>query len=283
MLALSLTAAARPAPAREAPAADRRAVHGARGRPDGDRGRGLGRGRARAGTGGRRARGVDGGARAAAAVRPPRAAREKTREFGSPDPSPEASLSTSVQRGAGMVAEGLSFHERRRKHPLRPASVERLVEARSAHGDSPHTLRALRGDLGDLCEFLAQQGLTPETCGSEPLRRWQAQLASRRLAPATIARRLSSVRALFGDLVRRGERPGRSVARARRPAPGPPPARPGHRRRLRDAARRRLERGPAQSARPRHPGAALRLRPARERGLRSRARRPTTPPPATCA
>jgi site-specific recombinase XerD len=49
--------------------------------------------------------------------------------------------------------------------------------------------------------------MTPETCGSEPLRRWQAQLASRRLAPATIARRLSSVRALFGDLVRRGERP----------------------------------------------------------------------------
>jgi integrase/recombinase XerC len=45
-----------------------------------------------------------------------------------------------------------------------------------------------------------------ETCGSEPLRRWQARLAARRLAPATIARRLSSARALFGDLVRRGER-----------------------------------------------------------------------------
>jgi site-specific recombinase XerD len=67
-------------------------------------------------------------------------------------------------------------------------------------------VRALRGDLGDLCAFLAHQGLTPETCGSEPLRRWQAQLAARRLAPATIARRLSSVRALFADLVRRGER-----------------------------------------------------------------------------
>jgi integrase/recombinase XerC len=85
-------------------------------------------------------------------------------------------------------------------------SVERLLAARSAHGDSAHTLRALRGDLGDLCAFLAQQGLTPETCDSEPLRRWQAQLGARRLAPATVARRLSSVRALFGDLVRRGER-----------------------------------------------------------------------------
>ena len=68
------------------------------------------------------------------------------------------------------------------------------------------TVRALRGDLDELCDFLAQQGMTPETCGSEPLRRWQARLAARRLAPATIARRLSSARALFGDLVRRGER-----------------------------------------------------------------------------
>jgi site-specific recombinase XerD len=85
-------------------------------------------------------------------------------------------------------------------------AVERLLAARVAHGDSPHTVRALRGDLDELCDFLAQQGMTPETCGSEPLRRWQARLAARRLAPATIARRLSSARALFGDLVRRGER-----------------------------------------------------------------------------
>jgi site-specific recombinase XerD len=85
-------------------------------------------------------------------------------------------------------------------------AVERLLAARVAHGDSSHTLRALRGDLDELCDFLAQQGMVPETCGSEPLRRWQARLAARRLAPATIARRLSSARALFGDLVRRGER-----------------------------------------------------------------------------
>ncbi|HEY3612605.1 MAG TPA: tyrosine-type recombinase/integrase [Gaiellales bacterium] len=89
--------------------------------------------------------------------------------------------------------------------PSAPA-VERLVEARRARGDSAHTLRALRGDLGDLCVFLERQGLTPETCEGEPLRRWHAQLGARRLAPATVARRLSSVRALFGDLVRRGER-----------------------------------------------------------------------------
>ncbi|HET6171573.1 MAG TPA: tyrosine-type recombinase/integrase [Gaiellales bacterium] len=90
---------------------------------------------------------------------------------------------------------------------LSEPAVDRLIAARVAHGDSPHTLRALRGDLDELCGFLAQQGMTPETCGSEPLRRWQARLAARRLAPATIARRLSSARALFGDLLRRGERP----------------------------------------------------------------------------
>jgi integrase/recombinase XerC len=96
-----------------------------------------------------------------------------------------------------------------RDHTLTPCApaVERLLAARAAHGDSPHTVRALRGDLDELCSFLAQQGMTPETCGSEPLRRWQARLAARRLAPATVARHLSSARALFADLVRRGERP----------------------------------------------------------------------------
>ena len=89
--------------------------------------------------------------------------------------------------------------------PTEPA-VERLLAARVAHGDSPHTVRALRGDLADLCGFLAQQGLVPETCSSESLRRWQARMGTRRLAPATVARHLSSARALFADLVRRGER-----------------------------------------------------------------------------
>jgi integrase/recombinase XerC len=85
-------------------------------------------------------------------------------------------------------------------------SVERLLATRIARGHSPHTVRALRSDLDDLCGFLAQQGVVPETCDSQTLRRWQARLATRRLAPATVARHLSSARALFGDLLRRGER-----------------------------------------------------------------------------
>jgi integrase/recombinase XerC len=105
-----------------------------------------------------------------------------------------------------MVAEGLSLPMRDDAHTQSAPAVERLLAARAAHGDSPHTLRALRSDLGELCDFLARQGLAPETCGAEPLRRWQARLGARGLAPATIARHLSSARALFSDLVRRGER-----------------------------------------------------------------------------
>jgi site-specific recombinase XerD len=90
--------------------------------------------------------------------------------------------------------------------PSASPALERLLASRVARGDSPHTLRALRADLDDLCEFLAQQGLTPETCESETLRRWHARLAARRLAPATVARHLCSARALFGDLLRRGAR-----------------------------------------------------------------------------
>jgi len=109
--------------------------------------------------------------------------------------------------------------------PREPA-VERLISARISHGDSPHTVRALRGDLDELCGFLAQQGMTPQTCGSEPLRRWQARLTARRLAPASVARKLSSARALFADLVRREERdddPSLALVgpRRRRPLPEP--------------------------------------------------------------
>ena len=167
-----------------------------------------------------------------------------------------------------MVAEGLSLRdERRRKHPPRP-SVERLITTRLAHGDSPHTVRALRGDLGELCAFLALQGLTPETCGSEPLRRFQAQLSARRLAPATINRRLSSMRALFGDLVRRGERaddPSLVLIGPRRRRRLPDPVTASDCSTLLDGD---LERRRAQPARSRDPRAALRLRPPRERGLR---------------
>ena len=53
--------------------------------------------------------------------------------------------------------------------------------------------------------------MTPETCGSEPLRRWQARLAARRLAPAT-----HRAAALVGA---RAVRRSRAPRRARRTIP----------------------------------------------------------------
>ena len=104
--------------------------------------------------------------------------------------------------------------------PSAPA-VERLLASRVARGHSVHTLRALRSDLDDLCGFLAQQGLVPETCQSETLRRWQARLARApartgdgRPAPLVGARALRR-----SPPPRRAQR--RSVARPRRPAQAP--------------------------------------------------------------
>ena len=183
-----------------------------------------------------------------------------------------------------MVAEGLSFVMRDDANiPSEPA-VERLIAARIAHGDSPHTVRALRGDLAELCGV-------PRAAGDDARRPAAASrcAAGRRGSPRAawrrrrIARQLSSARALFADLVRRERARRRSVARARRPAPPQAAARAGDGRRLQPAARRHLERRRAQPARSRDARAAVRLRPARQRGLRARARRPTTPSPAACA
>ena len=111
--------------------------------------------------------------------------------------------------------------------PSAPA-VERLVASRVARGDSPHTVRALRGDLDELCGFLGA-GMTPETCSSEQLRRWQAQLAARRLATATVAavcRRLARCSATSrAGASARTTRRSCSSARAGaggRPTPSPP-------------------------------------------------------------
>ena len=104
-----------------------------------------------------------------------------------------------------MVAEGLSFYERRRKHHPRARS-------RAPHrgADRPRRLAAHRPRIarrsGRAVRVSCAAGADTRNLRQRPLRRWQARLAARRLAPATIARHLSSARALFGDLVRRGER-----------------------------------------------------------------------------
>ena len=182
-----------------------------------------------------------------------------------------------------MVAEGLSLcHERRRKHPRRPA-VERLLAARIAHGDSPHTVRALRGDLRELCAFLARPGshardvrqrapapLAGATRGSPPR-------ACDHRAPALVgacAVRRSRPRAAIAPTTPRSSSRGPSGAvacprRSRQP--------------IAASCSTAVERGRPQPARSRHPRAAVRLRPARKRGLWSRARVLRRLAPRACA
>ena len=85
------------------------------------------------------------------------------------------------------------------------SAIDRLCRGRTALGASPATVRALRSDLADLAGYLDRAGLELCDCDALTLRRWHARLAALNLAPATISRRLSSVRALFHDLHRHGE------------------------------------------------------------------------------
>jgi integrase/recombinase XerC len=70
---------------------------------------------------------------------------------------------------------------------------------------SPATARAYRSDVDALVDFAGRLGLSgPEQVARVHLRRWVAQLATRRLARATIARRVAAVRRYYAWLVRRG-------------------------------------------------------------------------------
>jgi len=70
---------------------------------------------------------------------------------------------------------------------------------------SPATVDAYRRDVAALVEFAGRLGLDgPEDVTRLHLRRWVAQLATRELARATIARRVAAVRRYFAWLHRRG-------------------------------------------------------------------------------
>jgi integrase/recombinase XerC len=87
----------------------------------------------------------------------------------------------------------------------RDPAVARFLEARRSGGASEATLLAYGGDLDELGRFAGAAGIPLTACSGELLRRWQARLALRRLAPATVARKLSAVRAFYADLLARGE------------------------------------------------------------------------------
>ena len=87
-------------------------------------------------------------------------------------------------------------------------------------GASPHTLRNYAADLGELAEFLHRERSSLAAADARLIRAYLAWLHQRRLAKATIARRLASARSCFRFLARRGvieQNPTRQVRSPRLP------------------------------------------------------------------
>jgi integrase/recombinase XerC len=84
--------------------------------------------------------------------------------------------------------------------------IDRFLHHLAAtRGASPHTLRAYGTDLVELAGELAELGVRePGAVSPRHLRRWLARLDERGLSPATMQRKLSSMRAWFRFLEREG-------------------------------------------------------------------------------
>ncbi|MDP9376188.1 MAG: tyrosine recombinase [Actinomycetota bacterium] len=72
-------------------------------------------------------------------------------------------------------------------------------------GAAERTRRAYGADVGRLATWAMSQQLTPAEIGYRELRRYAAHLSGQDLAPATVARSLASLRAMFRTLVDFGE------------------------------------------------------------------------------
>jgi len=93
-------------------------------------------------------------------------------------------------------------------------------------GASSHTLRAYRSDLNDFRSFVTRVGGAraerdlPGVVDARMIRAWLVDLHARRLAPASVGRRLAALRAWLRFLVRRGvvrANPARDVRSPRLP------------------------------------------------------------------
>src|ERR1700680_2096939 len=85
--------------------------------------------------------------------------------------------------------------------------VEAFLEMLAAErGAARLTLAAYRNDLADLAGFVGARGTALENADSEALHDYLAAMTTRRLAPRTLARRLSAMRQFYRFLVSDGAR-----------------------------------------------------------------------------
>ena len=71
-------------------------------------------------------------------------------------------------------------------------------------GAAERTRRAYGSDLGDVAMWCSNAGLDPETVTHTDVRRYAAALSERRVAPATLARKLAALRGFFRTLREHG-------------------------------------------------------------------------------
>jgi len=84
-------------------------------------------------------------------------------------------------------------------------AIEDFLGERARRNDSPHTLRSYRADLSEFLEYFSPRGTEPPALDAIDLlslREWLAHLYDREQKPATIRRKLASLRALFRFLSR---------------------------------------------------------------------------------
>jgi integrase/recombinase XerD len=95
-----------------------------------------------------------------------------------------------------------SKSDRRRATAPWSRQIEAFLEMLAAErGAARLTLAAYRNDLGDLAGFLAGRGLAVQAADAAALHAYIADAATRRLAPRTLARRLSAIRQFYRFLV----------------------------------------------------------------------------------
>ena len=109
-------------------------------------------------------------------------------------------------------------------------SLRRFDADLRRRGAAERTRTAYGGDVAELARWASEAGLRPVDVGYPVLRRYAAALSRRDMAPATIARKLASLRAFFRTLVEHGDlraNPADLMASPRKPQNLPDVLKPG--------------------------------------------------------